>query len=122
MNNHYNIREPYLTETNAKLMLDQFQAATNANFQQAQQDADEKANDKIDDEKNKMMDEYKKKLMDYLKLIGMWILKINIAGMLIAFILAYRCKGFSIFHMIIACSCWVLYIPFRLFGECTKKK
>jgi hypothetical protein len=126
MNNHANIREPYLTETNAKLMLDQFaqhnNAATAAAAAAAQQDADEKANAKIEEEKKKASEEFMAKIKDYLKQIGMWLLKINIFFMLIALFLAYRCKGFNILHMLIACSCWFFYIPFRLFGECTKKK
>lgn len=126
MNNHANIREPYLTETAAKLMLDQFNDQNQANLEQiqqdAQKDADEKATAKIEEEKKKASDEYMTQIMVYLKIIGMWLLKINIFFMLIALYMAYRCKGFNIFHMLIACSCWFFYIPFRLFGECMKKK
>ena len=121
MNNN-NIRETYLTENTAKLMLDQFHIQNKVNMENAQKESYAHHEAKVNEEKKKIEEDYKKQFMDYVKKIGMWILIINIFFMLIALFLAYRCNRFNIFHMLIACSCWVFYIPFRLFGECTKKK
>ena len=59
-------------------------------------------------------------IMEYLKKFGIGLIIVNIIGVIIALFMSYNCKGFNIFHIIIACIFWVFYIPYRLFGKCTK--
>jgi hypothetical protein len=61
------------------------------------------------------------KFYDEYFLISIIFLIVNIIGISYALYLAFKCKnGFDLVQFLLACCCWVLYIPYRLTVPCKK--
>ena len=119
----------YITQTQAILLLDITKNESLEQFQQANIDNGLEIDKKIkkaekDFEENfqNKLKEKKKEVIYYLKKVFKYFIYVNIIGIVISLIMAYNCRGVNLKHMLVACCFWVFYIPYRLIGDCTKKK
>ena len=87
------------------------------NINNAQTDAQERVEEGVTD---KLFERILMYFNEY-KLIVILVV-IKLIAIPVALYLAYKCKnGFDLVQFLLACCCWVLYIPYRLLVPCKNK-